>query len=92
MDLVEIINRLDESIAYPAQRRFEYRDSWANARIKIHLEAMIAHRDGYLDPKDGLFVFNALVHLSRGYCCNNLCRHCPFVGGPRRPKDFVLEL
>ena len=92
LELAEIISRLDERIAFPSQRRFDYRDPWANARIKEHLKAMVAHQDGYIDPKDGRFVLNALVHLARGYCCNNLCRHCPYVGGARRPQDFEPEL
>jgi len=28
--------------------------------------------------EDGLFVFTQKVHLERGYCCGNGCRHCPY--------------
>ena len=29
--------------------------------------------------KDGdKVVFTALFHLERGFCCGNICRHCPF--------------
>jgi hypothetical protein len=27
----------------------------------------------------GLFVLTAEAHLSRGSCCHNRCRHCPYV-------------
>jgi len=33
---------------------------------------------GYFDPETGLFVFTALQHLARGYCCGSGCRHCPY--------------
>ena len=26
----------------------------------------------------GFMVFTAAYHLKRGYCCKNLCRHCPY--------------
>lgn len=28
--------------------------------------------------ENGLMVFTEAYHLSRGYCCKNGCRHCPF--------------
>lgn len=30
----------------------------------------------------GLMVFTAAYHLSRGYCCNSTCRHCPYERKP----------
>jgi hypothetical protein len=35
--------------------------------------------DGYADPVTGLFVFTAAYHWRRGSCCENDCRHCPYV-------------
>ncbi|WP_435354197.1 DUF5522 domain-containing protein [Emticicia sp. SJ17W-69] len=26
----------------------------------------------------GFMVFTAAYHLKRGYCCKNMCRHCPY--------------
>lgn len=26
----------------------------------------------------GLLVYTEAFHLRRGYCCGNLCRHCPY--------------
>jgi Family of unknown function (DUF5522) len=34
--------------------------------------------DFYLE--DGRFVLTAHYLLSRGYCCGNGCRHCPYGG------------
>ena len=28
--------------------------------------------------EDGFMVFSELYHQSRGKCCGNACRHCPF--------------
>jgi hypothetical protein len=28
--------------------------------------------------EDGKYVFTKEFHLSRGHCCGNGCRHCPF--------------
>jgi hypothetical protein len=41
---------------------------------------MAAGHAGYTDPDSGLFVLTAAFHLSRGRCCTNGCRHCPYVG------------
>lgn len=30
----------------------------------------------------GVMVFTAAYHLSRGYCCDSGCRHCPFEQKP----------
>lgn len=47
---------------------------------------------GYLDPTTGLFVLTATYLRTRGYCCGNGCRHCPYpadeqarAGRPKAP-------
>ena len=40
--------------------------------------ALAAGEAGYLDPVTGLFVFTA-QSLSERPCCDNGCRHCPYV-------------
>ncbi len=87
---IVILQRLPEHLAWPSTRRLDYGDPYASARVVAHLVAMLDHEPGYLDPKDQLFVFTAVTHLGRGYCCNNLCRHCPYVNGPRRPSWFAI--
>ena len=35
--------------------------------------------DDYYYNSEGLIVFTEQHHLKRGYCCNNKCKHCPFL-------------
>lgn len=49
------------------------------AILAAHTAAMRSGEPGYLDPDTGLFVLTAATHLERGECCNQGCRHCPFV-------------
>jgi hypothetical protein len=34
---------------------------------------------GYADPESGLYVLTAAWLAARGTCCENGCRHCPYV-------------
>ncbi|MDH5475778.1 MAG: DUF5522 domain-containing protein [Cyclobacteriaceae bacterium] len=45
-------------------------------------ESLIENKDYYLE--NGKWVFTAHYHLNRGYCCENLCRHCPY--GSKKKK------
>lgn len=45
---------------------------------------LIENIDYYLDA-NGNMVFTKKFHLKRGYCCKNVCRHCPWKYG--RDKD-----
>ena len=49
------------------------------AILTAHADAMAAGEPGYLDPATGLFVFTAAHHAERGTCCEQDCRHCPYV-------------
>lgn len=44
-----------------------------------HTQAMACGQPGYLDPATGLLVLTARTHMSRGACCQNGCRHCPYL-------------
>jgi hypothetical protein len=44
-----------------------------------HAAAMEAGQAGYVDPTSGFFVMTARTHADRGFCCENGCRHCPYV-------------
>ena len=46
--------------------------------LEQHEIAMSEDRTGYFDPSTGAWVFTALAHANRGYCCGNGCRHCPY--------------
>ncbi|MGY8979969.1 MAG: DUF5522 domain-containing protein [Flavobacteriales bacterium] len=37
----------------------------------------LSNNDFYISEK-GLLVFTKEYHLKRGYCCQNLCKHCPY--------------
>ncbi len=43
-----------------------------------HAAACASNRPSYADPVTGYDVFTADFLLNRGYCCGNLCRHCPY--------------
>lgn len=49
------------------------------AAMDAHHRALLAGEPGYLDPKSGLFVQTARTLWDRGACCEQGCRHCPFV-------------
>ena len=44
----------------------------------LHLEACENKSNTYIDPNTGFVVFTSHFHLSRGKCCGNKCRHCPY--------------
>lgn len=48
----------------------------------------------YID-QDGKWVFTELYHKSRGHCCGNACRHCPYnyeaVPEPVRARLNLLK-
>lgn len=43
-----------------------------------HDAALAAGAPAYTDPASGYQVFTAAYLLDRGYCCDSLCRHCPY--------------
>ena len=50
-----------------------------DAIMDAHAQACAAGSPGYLDPVSGLFTMTAEYHIQRGACCDNGCRHCPYV-------------
>lgn len=44
-----------------------------------HAAALDVGDAGYPDPATGLFVLTAGFLAERGTCCDNGCRHCPYV-------------
>jgi hypothetical protein len=47
--------------------------------MDAHHQALLNGEAGYLDPTSGLFVLTARTLWDRGRCCEQGCRHCPFV-------------
>ena len=49
-------------------------------RILAAHRAALARGDvGYTDPATGLFVLTAATLRDNGRCCDQGCRHCPYV-------------
>ncbi|XP_071155823.1 uncharacterized protein C1orf53-like [Mytilus edulis] len=49
--------------------------------VKIHrkhVEAVRNQQMSYTDPGTGYMVMTRLSHVTRGDCCGNACRHCPY--------------
>ena len=44
-----------------------------------HAAAVSTGEAGYLDPGSGLFVLTSAYLEARGKCCDQRCRHCPFI-------------
>ncbi len=49
------------------------------AIMNAHHEALLAGEAGYIDPASGLFVQTARTLWGRGACCEQGCRHCPYL-------------
>jgi len=49
------------------------------AILAAHQAAVAEGSPGYADPATGLFVLTAAYLLERGFCCDQGCRHCPYV-------------
>jgi hypothetical protein len=49
------------------------------AVIDAHHRALLAGDAGYFDPTSGLFVQTARRLWDRGECCEQGCRHCPYL-------------
>ena len=46
--------------------------------MRVHEEAVQRGEHTYIDPVTGALVMTELAHASRGFCCGNGCRHCPW--------------
>jgi len=62
----------------PHPSRLASDDPWWSSITTAHRAARLSGESGYLDPETGLWVFTA-VHLAERPCCDNGCRHCPYV-------------
>jgi hypothetical protein len=47
--------------------------------LAAHTTALAAGEPGYLDPQTGLYVLTAATLRDRGECCEQGCRHCPYL-------------
>ena len=44
-----------------------------------HAAALACGESGSADPESGLFVLTAAFLARRGTCCDQGCRHCPYL-------------
>jgi iron complex transport system substrate-binding protein len=82
--IVETVEILAEILhGYPGGRqgkawvRHSRLREWEAVRQR-HAQACASNRPSYSDPVTGYDVFTADFLKSRGYCCGNDCRHCPY--------------
>jgi cob(I)alamin adenosyltransferase len=59
----------------------------------LHMQALQLQQSSYVDPATGFTVFTELLHLKRGTCCGNQCRHCPYglENVPQKVKNAMME-
>jgi hypothetical protein len=66
----------------PAASRLRPDDPLRAEVLAAHDQALREGAAGYRDPRTGLFVLTAQWLADRGTCCENGCRHCPYVVDP----------
>jgi hypothetical protein len=49
------------------------------AILRAHTTALDEREPMYRDPASGYWVLTAAYLADRGTCCDNGCRHCPYV-------------
>jgi hypothetical protein len=69
----------DRSLTEPALQRLPLEVPDRARILARHAAALAAGEAGYTDPTTGLFVLTAGWLAARGTCCENGCRHCPYV-------------
>lgn len=70
---------LPEEIARPHPDRLSPDHPQYAEILAAHTAAVLADVDGYVDPATGYWVFTARYLDERGHCCEQGCRHCPYV-------------
>ncbi len=64
----------------PHPSRLDPQGQGADLVLAAHDAAVAAGETGYTDPLAGWWVFTAVALRDRGSCCDQGCRHCPWVG------------
>jgi Family of unknown function (DUF5522) len=66
-------------LTQPALQRLPGRAPKREEILAAHADALARNLSGYQDPETGLFVLTAWFLAERGYCCEQGCRHCPYI-------------
>lgn len=69
----------DRPLSRPAASRLSLEHPRRTEILAAHAAALDSGAPGYADPASGLFVLTAGWLAARGSCCDNGCRHCPYV-------------
>ena len=69
----------DRPLDEPHPSRLDLTHPNRAAILAAHRAALAAGAAGYLDPATGLFVQTARTLADRGECCEQGCRHCPYL-------------
>ena len=73
------VSMADRPLTQPHPSRLPESHPAYDEILAAHEAAMAAGEAGYLDPMTGYYVMTAETHARRGFCCENACRHCPYV-------------
>ena len=73
------VGRVRRDWGRPSRQRLDPATGGYAAQLEAHDRAVAAGEPGYLDPATGAFVFTAVTLAERGECCEQGCRHCPWV-------------
>jgi Family of unknown function (DUF5522) len=69
----------DRPLTEPHPGRLAPSDPAYGQIIEAHADALRRGAPLYVDPVSGLSVLTAGYLADRGTCCDNGCRHCPYV-------------
>ena len=69
----------DRPLTQPHPQRLDPAHPRYDQILAAHAAAMDDDQPGYLDPASGLMVLTAAYLAERGTCCEQGCRHCPYV-------------
>lgn len=70
---------LPEALRVPHRERLDPDHPRYEDILTAHDRAIGRGEAGYLDPETGLFVLTAATLWDHGRCCEQGCRHCPYL-------------
>lgn len=81
------VHRVRRDWLRPHPSRLDPRRPDAALVLATHDAAVADGEAGYTDPATGSTVFTAVTLAGRGTCCEQGCRHCPWVGADGESPD-----
>ena len=68
------MRRITGGVTNPVRKLLRLEPAW----VRLHEAACESGDIDYIDPETGFRVLTEVLHLGRGTCCGNACRHCPY--------------